>query len=226
MKCPKCGTDNLLTAVFCRGCHEKLDLNAMKPDALLHEAKKTAALGKTPLWLRITSAVIGGILVLILIGLVCPVSQLHVSPEGTPETGKKFKELRKGTGEVVLTNEEVTSILKAETEIEHSPAQGNMKFSNLSAYLLPGNRVKLVMQAKAYDFLPLSYVAKVTLAADGTLQFGADGARIGYVPMMFGLDDWVYEAFRRMLGGKRHLETIRGRIKEVSTSEGSVTFKY
>lgn len=32
LRCPKCSTDNLLSAVFCRGCGERLNLDEIKPD--------------------------------------------------------------------------------------------------------------------------------------------------------------------------------------------------
>jgi uncharacterized membrane protein YvbJ len=37
IKCPKCGSDNLLNAIFCRGCGEKLDLSELKPDSFLEK---------------------------------------------------------------------------------------------------------------------------------------------------------------------------------------------
>lgn len=47
LRCPKCGTDNLLNAVFCRGCGDRLNLDEIKPDnfADLGE-KKSADIGK------------------------------------------------------------------------------------------------------------------------------------------------------------------------------------
>ena len=225
MKCPKCGTDNLLTAVFCRGCHEKLDLNEMKPDTLVKDAKKRAALGKAPLWARITSAVIGGLIVLILIGMVLPVSQL-TNKDVSGELKDKFRSLRKDSGEVVLSDAEVTAILNAETEIANSAAIGNAKFSNLSVHLRPGNAATVVMQAKLYDAVPVCYVAKVTYTTEAGLEFTPAGARIGYVPMMFGLQNLVYDGFQRILGGKKRLELVRGRIKEATSTTGSVTLKY
>ncbi len=225
MKCPKCGTDNLLTAVFCRGCHEKLDLNEMKPDTLVKDAKKRAALGKAPLWVRISSGVFGGLVVLILIGLICPVSQLKTNSI-SDELKDKFRSLRKESGEVVLSDADVTAILNSETEIATSAAIGNVKFSNLSVHIRPGNAATVVMQAKMYDAVPVCYVAKVTYTMEGGLQFSPAGARIGYVPMMFGLQNLVYDGFQRMLSGKKRLELIRARIKEASSSKGSVTLKY
>lgn len=40
IRCPKCGVENMIGAIFCRGCGEKLDLDSLKPDEVQKAAKK------------------------------------------------------------------------------------------------------------------------------------------------------------------------------------------
>ena len=99
LKCPKCGVDNLLTAIFCRGCGEKLDLNEMKPDALLNDEhtksqRKGASKGQ-----KTFVGVFFGLLGIIVLLAICPVGANGTS-EGEPDkaTADAFALLNKVKG--------------------------------------------------------------------------------------------------------------------------------
>ena len=70
LKCPKCGTDNLLTAVFCRGCGERIPLDELKPDDFADTGAKPATNTTKQ---NIIGGIIIGVLVLgALIAFFCP----------------------------------------------------------------------------------------------------------------------------------------------------------
>ncbi|MBR2427877.1 MAG: zinc ribbon domain-containing protein [Lentisphaeria bacterium] len=72
IKCAKCGFENQMGAIFCRGCGEKIDMNAMDPDTVAKNQKKG------------NSGIIGKIirkifLILIIVALVGAVASFFVS---------------------------------------------------------------------------------------------------------------------------------------------------
>jgi len=82
--CPKCGVDNLLTAIFCRGCGEKLDLNEMKPDALLNdEHTKAQRKGASPAQKTFVGVFFGLLGIMVLLAM-CPVGSKGME-EGDPD---------------------------------------------------------------------------------------------------------------------------------------------
>ena len=96
LKCPKCGTDNLLTAIFCRGCGDKLDLEAMKPEAILNdEHTKNQLQGPSKLE-KTFVGVVFGLLGIMLLLAICPVGAKGTDgSEPDKETAKVFELVNK-----------------------------------------------------------------------------------------------------------------------------------
>ena len=71
IKCTKCGFENQMGAIFCRGCGEKIDMNKLDPDTLAKNQKKSGSkVGK----------VIGKIFsILILIAIIAAIASIFVS---------------------------------------------------------------------------------------------------------------------------------------------------
>ena len=69
LRCPKCGTDNMLTAIFCRGCGERLNLDEIRPDDFANVGPKKQDNTKQNI---IGGAIIAGLAVLFLIDWMFP----------------------------------------------------------------------------------------------------------------------------------------------------------
>ncbi|MBR4076395.1 MAG: zinc ribbon domain-containing protein, partial [Lentisphaeria bacterium] len=58
MKCSKCGYENQLNAIFCRGCGEKLNPAEVSPEALAQEAEKKKKASRKINWKPILGLVL------------------------------------------------------------------------------------------------------------------------------------------------------------------------
>lgn len=78
VKCSKCGYENQLNAIFCRGCGEKMSPAEITPEALAAEAEKRKKESRKINWWPIVG------LVLLALALVYGI-MLFTTPEGSPE---------------------------------------------------------------------------------------------------------------------------------------------
>ncbi len=99
INCPKCGEDNQVGAIFCRGCGEKLELDDLRPDDL--KSKTKASAGKTIatvgrnliLLILIGGGIVGGVMAFLKPALSTPPG---LNEEETKVALKRFRKLRKG----------------------------------------------------------------------------------------------------------------------------------
>ncbi len=82
MKCSKCGYENQLNAIFCRGCGEKLTPEEVTPEELQKEAKKRKKAGRKINWKPVAG--------LILLALAVAYGiMLFTAPAGSPVYNKE-----------------------------------------------------------------------------------------------------------------------------------------
>ena len=119
LQCPKCGTDNLLNAIFCRGCGERLELNDLKPEVF--QDKK---LTKAQRILRIVNIILGIVLTLLIIvvvvGALYPVSGRIEVTEPSSEAQKNYSTLLKRgrARSLTFSNEEATALVKNNSRLQ------------------------------------------------------------------------------------------------------------
>ena len=88
LKCPKCGTDNLLSAVFCRGCGERMNLDEIKPDDFENIGTKKDS---TTMQNIIGGIIIGVLIVGFLVGFCFPsCGALGTTEEGQNAVMEKY----------------------------------------------------------------------------------------------------------------------------------------
>ena len=68
MKCSKCGYENQLNAIFCRGCGEKLNPAEVSPEALAQEAEKKKKASRKINWKPILGLVLLALVVVSVFG--------------------------------------------------------------------------------------------------------------------------------------------------------------
>ncbi len=250
LKCPECGTDNMLTAIFCRGCGKKLNLAEMKPDAIAKD-ESTKKMRKTTTAEKIIYSVVCTLLVLFILALFCPVSgpkgdgaspdaeknfeavKKAASPAATPakkKRGKKTEEKEKeepaAAKDFTFTSEDATAVLNKAMGLPRSGSDQVVP-SHFSIAFLDGNAAKVVVTNKLFGTLPMDSVCKVTFTCNGKgqLDVTVTSARIGLVPLPGSLSKFSIEKIRPLVDGCNDLNNIKGKVQSASTVEGTLTFK-
>ncbi len=119
IKCTKCGFENQMGAIFCRGCGEKIDMDSMDPDTVAKNQNKKGA--------KILKAIRKTLTIIILLGLIGVIASAFVTfklprYEGAPASAWKgayakfdrlsAEELNQVLPTTDFTMDEVNSLLK------------------------------------------------------------------------------------------------------------------
>ena len=242
INCPKCNTDNLLNAIFCRGCGEKLELNELKPEAFLPPPLTTAQ-KIMRMVNKVGSIVIGTLLVVIIVGLFSPVGGI-IAPEGEPsaEASKNFAEAQKSGAPAAkrtsrrqqnaapapvadrsftFSSEDATGLLNKAMSLPRNNPDDKMPPQHLSIDFQEDGAVRLVLTCKLMGKLPMHNVviAKPTVE-NNTLAMHVDSARIGFLPMIGGLKAKVIEKFTRLSNSCAPLQNIEKNLKRANITAG------
>ncbi len=223
--CPKCHTDNLLNAIFCRGCGERLNLNEMKPEDFIQKDDKK---GVTPLWQKIFASVVFGIILLIGGLMICPSGGASKGTEvSSEEVSKNYKTLLKKKEKSFTFSSADASALITKAMNLPQQAGGDILPQNFSVQFLDDDVIKVVMSTKVYGFLPVDYCvkAKFTVASKGNVTWEVLGAKMGQVPMLFGLRDIPVENVKRQAESCSDLTKIKGKTKAAKCSGGQITIE-
>ena len=223
--CPKCHTDNLLNAIFCRGCGERLNLNEMKPEDFIQKDDKK---GVTPLWQKIFASVVFGIILLIGGLMICPSGGASKGTEvSSEEVSKNYKTLLKKKEKSFTFSSADASALITKAMNLPQQAGGDILPQNFSVQFLDDDVIKVVMSTKVYGFIPVDYCvkAKFTVAGKGNVTWEVLGAKMGQVPMLFGLRDIPVENVKRQAESCSDLTKIKGKTKSAKCSGGQITIE-
>ena len=223
--CPKCGTDNLLNAIFCRGCGDKLNLNEMKPEQFIQKDDKK---GVTPLWQKIFASVVFGIILLIGGLMICPSGGASKGTEvSSEEVSKNYKTLLKKKEKSFTFSSADASALITKAMNLPQQAGGDILPQNFSVQFLDDDVIKTVMSTKVYGFSPVDYCvkAKVTVTGKGSVTWEVQSAKIGQVPMLFGLRDIPVENVKRQAESCSDLTKIQKKAKSAKCSGGQITIE-
>lgn len=226
LTCPKCGTDNLMSAIFCRGCGDKLDLNAMKPEDLLKASvdagkKKGATKGQ-----KIFLSIFAGVLIVLILGAFCPTGAPKGEPidvNSTPYKNYKTLKDQKGIASYEFTDEDATSILCKVLNI-NPEAEGDCVTTNVAVEFSSEDVIKITQTCKIYGILPMDNILKVGFTFNnGTIEFEPLAARIGFVPLLFGAETLVTDKVFPLMQNSNELKQLKSKVKKASTTDGSIT---
>ena len=110
LRCPKCGTDNMLTAIFCRGCGERLNLDEIRPDDFANIGPKKQ---DTTMQNIIGGAIIGAAALIFLIGWMFPAGGMIKTTEAEQADWKeKAAKIEKGAS-LEMDDKAATAFLNA-----------------------------------------------------------------------------------------------------------------
>ncbi len=254
LKCPKCGTDNLLTAIFCRGCGDKLDLNAMKPEALLndeHSMKKNQGATKGQ---KIFVGVFFGILGLIVLLVMIPVGANGLEEgEADKSLADAFAKVNKMRGggapsapsmskkkgskkaskkaaarltEITLDSNTASKLLSGAMALPKEDwTQGPFVPQHFSVDFREENNIKVVVKAKAFGMVPVTCSANAKLEkGENGYEYILSGPKVGMLPMIV-YGASVTDLIQALATSCPATQAIKAG-SEITTSEGNLTVKF
>ncbi|MFA6816464.1 MAG: zinc ribbon domain-containing protein [Lentisphaeria bacterium] len=220
--CPKCHSENLLTAVFCRNCGEKLDLDKLKPEEIGDGSKKK---GKS-LATQLVYIFISLFILALIAGSFIPVSGKLTDTKldkKTELTYKKFESSKryKGGVDITFTEEEASSIVNdifvnyKDEEIKLIPSNVTVRFTN-------DNYVKMILTSK-FSFLKLTTTVKAAATTEpktAGLHLTPVSARFGYIPIPVSLIPKLTKNFKEI--AQKKLERAQANVKTVEITNKTI----
>ncbi|OGV66620.1 MAG: hypothetical protein A3K19_03935 [Lentisphaerae bacterium RIFOXYB12_FULL_65_16] len=246
IKCPKCGADNMIGAIFCRTCSGKLELNELTPDDIREAQQGNAGERFGKIAYRLLHAVIIVTLVSILVGLCLPESGVvSGSLEGkdldrVKSLYKKFRGTKKANASFELSNLEATLAANHALGLENLDPEGKvvtmdvtrpmpgglaMSPEYLSVCFLGGNRVRFILKTTLGGKMTLySSVIGTVDASAGALIFRPISVKHGKLPLPGALHQVVLGRFAALVSGNPDLERLQKTVKELDIQDGSAKF--
>lgn len=244
IKCPKCETDNLLNAIFCRGCGEKLDLSELKPDTFL-EKKMTKSQKIMKVVNQVLSAIIALLLITLIVGIFFPVEHLTGNTP-SEEAVKNFEEAqnfgeqagrRRGrrpprdkednapsSKSFTFNSQDSTALLNQSLHLPITGGDNKLTSENLSVSFAGDGCATLVLTCKLMGKVPMhnTVVVKPTVN-NGALAMNVQKTKIGFVPVPPQLNERITQKFINLSSASTALDKIKSKLSEVKISEGSLT---
>ena len=212
LKCPKCGTDNLLSAVFCRGCGERMNLDEIKPDDFENIGTKKDS---TTMQNIIGGIIIGVLIVGFLVGFCFPsCGALGTTEEGQNAVMEKYLSKPSDT----YTDQEITDfcnkmLARSDGEFEGPVIKG------ISIRCNEDGTVKVFVKATFFGFLPgtVSVTCNVNNSS-GRISLSGDQVKIGLFPLPEGLEENLFYPLKQ--AGSSIMDDANTKIKSLNISEG------
>jgi len=243
IKCPKCGSDNLLNAIFCRCCGEKLDLSELKPDSFL-EKKLTKSQKIMKIVNQVLSVVIALLLITLIVGIFFPVAHL-TGNEPSADATKQFEEaqtfgvqaVRRGrrpprnkdddkpsSKSFTFSSQDATALLNKSLHLPITGGDNKLTSENLSVSFAGDGCATLILTSKLMGKVPMhnTVVVKPTVS-NGVLAMNVQKTKIGFVPVPAQLNQKITQKFVNLSGGSTALDKIKSKLTEVKISDGSLT---
>ena len=217
LRCPKCGTDNMLTAIFCRGCGEKIDLNQVKPESFNEIGTKKDS---TTMQNIIGGIIIGVLVIGFLVGVLFPCfGKISTTDESRQAAVAKYEAMTKGSS-ATFSDEEISAFVTAKL-LEEGVTDGNMIPTGATVHVLPDKRVKILATGKYYNMpVTITVVGTVNLN-DRKISVSGEKCSIGLFPIPQSMEQDILGPFRSNFTSA--LDNANRKIKGLDTAEGSAT---
>jgi len=218
IKCPKCDTDNMIGAIFCRGCGAKLEIDDLQPSDI--KIKKEKDPGATATLIR---NIIAGIIFLVVVAVVVLLLQepafakpAALSPEQRDAAVKKWEFLteRKVARAYTFSEAELNFLAKHALDLTEETKEEKAKEAATSSQgwrtvdiwvqLRPGGTVRII-KASEYDLFGAWKMysileGKPKVTGDKGLSFEVTHAQCGTIPLNVGfLQDQVAGAYDALI---------------------------
>ena len=226
INCPKCGADNMIGAIFCRTCSEKLNLNDLSPDVF--DAPKVPVSFKLFKMLQrvlILGFVVG--LVALVTGLFLPVEVVAtglLEQNAMNVAQRKYAALQAPTARtpnlIPFSNDEATAVANQSLGLPGA-GTGNKKPVHLSVEFLASGNCKFILKAMVFGQLPMYTVviAKPSVSSPGVVRLDVLRATVGRLPLPGALKQHGVAQFSA-LNARSVFATAEGRVQALNLTGG------
>jgi hypothetical protein len=190
INCPKCGADNMIGAIFCRTCGEKLNLNELSPDVF--DAPPVPVGAKVAKILQRVLILVALVAILALVAaLFFPTSIVatgSLDQKASETAGRKFAALQAPTprtpSQIPFSSDEATAVVNQTLGLPSS-GSGNKKPQILSVEFLPSGNCKFILKTLVFGQVPMYTVAiaKPSVSTPGTVKLDVLRASAGKLPL-------------------------------------------
>lgn len=219
--CPKCGSDNMIGAIFCRTCGEKLNLDELKPDAFDAPPEAMGAkIGRIAQ--RLILLVLGVGLVVLIVGMFWPAPIRYVGDLEEADMAmaqRKFQGLQNPVPRMpsrfTFTSNEATAIVNQTLGLP-ATGGGNRKPQLLSVEFLSSGTCALTLKSLLFGQIPMftRVMTRPTVAAAGDVNLQILSVSIGKLPLPGGLRTFGLKQFAPLnigtafSGAESHIKTM------------------
>jgi uncharacterized protein YpmS len=222
LQCPKCGTDNLLNAIFCRGCGERLELNDLKPE-VFQDNKLTKAQRIAKIVNIVLGIVLTLLIIVVVVGALYPVSGRIEVAEPSSEAQNNYSTLLKRgkARSLTFSNEDATALVNKQFKT-FSGTAGVPTPESVTVIFLGDGNVKLILTAKLKIVnLHTTLITTPTFPSPGNMTLEIKQAKVGFLPLPEAIRPKLTDNFKTI--AKSTLERARVRIESATVLEGSAT---
>jgi len=229
INCPKCGADNMIGAIFCRTCGEKLNLKDLSPD-VFDAPPVPASVRIAQMVQRIVILVVVVALVGLIGGLFWPVA-MPVSPSLDEQAMRvaqnKYQALQspqpRTPAQIPFSAAEATAVVNRALNLPSS-AGGNKKPQAISIEFMDSGTCRLRLKSLVFGQLPMvtTLTVRPTVPSPGTVQMQVLKASIGKLPLPGGLRQQGIAQFTA-LNPASIMANARSHVKEASIVSGNCT---
>ena len=232
INCPKCGADNMIGAIFCRTCGEKLELDELTPEVFDAPPEPIAAkIGRILSRLILFVLLVGGIG--LLAGVFWPAK---IAVTGTldqaasAKAGRKFQAVKTPSPrlppEVPFSSDEATDVINKALGLPKTDAKTTRKPMFLSVEFNAGGECTLILKSVLFNQIPLytTLVTKPSVSAPGSVDFAILGAKVGLIPLPSSMTKLALEPFRALKAGEA-LAQAKQQVKGVTIDDDSCRVK-
>ncbi len=228
IKCLKCGHENMLGAIFCRNCGEKLDIEKMRPEIRNTNKRSGGLMGfiRRLLGLIIFLALVG-----ILVALFIPEQIVlpELAPDAKAVADKKFTDIMNrvdegfGNDKYTLSPEEICYIYNSKLI---TPAEGGgaatYDIEALSFSIDSLGYIHCALKTKLGGKVPATFEIKGALVGEPPIRLDIVEAKMGKMPIKF-VESKIAEKFDVALNDPRLAKIISAISKAELTEDKKIS---
>ncbi len=230
LKCPKCSSDNMLGAIFCRNCGDKLNLDDLRPSDI-PRAKNPNSFSFIKLVYRLF--VLG-----MLVGAAGVLAMILLPPKATmvtPSDSEKALAERKYQTMVTLSARAAETAMFTSAEATHlamkkvlpDPAKTDglvLVPEQISVEFLPSGCISIQVSAKLFGKLPLHSTAIVRVdAGDSGITASVLKVSAGRLALPGALAPVISERVLPMFVDNSELKRLAADMRKLDVTGGSAT---